>query len=308
MAIEIVHSRTATLIDGSNPDEIQAADWNDNHNITATANTVLARAAATDGSVSEVALSASQLLGRGSTGDVAAITLGSGLSMSGTTLEASGGGGGPVWDAGTLTASTPFTFEQNWNNGAVTTFKGVVVRIEDQDGSYANTGTGNYFEVQQTTPDGDATVFAVKENGTLVRGDLTISGDPTNTAANGIYIDGDGTIPGFTIVEDVTVWTAQYTSQSMAFELEIDPGPPRLSQITIFDWQGARCDALEDGSSTGDGDFRLPVSAVKIATWAAAPTTSDIPNGRYMVGKDTATSNVWLAVNDGGTIKKVQLT
>jgi hypothetical protein len=54
-------------------------------------NVVLARAAATSGDYSEVAVGASQLLGRGSTGDVAAITLGAGLSMTGTTLASTGG-------------------------------------------------------------------------------------------------------------------------------------------------------------------------------------------------------------------------
>lgn len=56
----------------------------------AAANTFIARAASTSGDLSAVALSASQLAGRGSTGDVAPIGLGVGLAMSGTTLSETG--------------------------------------------------------------------------------------------------------------------------------------------------------------------------------------------------------------------------
>jgi len=71
-----------------------------------TGNVFLGRAASTTGNYSEVAIGASQLAGRGSTGDLSAITLGANLTMTGTTLSAATTTGGSVANLNNSAVST----------------------------------------------------------------------------------------------------------------------------------------------------------------------------------------------------------
>lgn len=99
------------------------------------ANTVKVRAASTSGDPSDLALSTSQFLGRGSSGDIAPCSFGAGLLMSGTTLNVTSGSTlmTPTTVSGT---SVPFTSIPSGVKRITVGFEGL------------STNGGNYYILQ----------------------------------------------------------------------------------------------------------------------------------------------------------------
>jgi hypothetical protein len=272
MAVEIRHARTATLVDGpSNPgydaDELQAEDWNAAHPVTADGMGILFANSA--GAVAET------------------MTV----------------------DMGTLTANTPLTFTQTWDNAAQdVAFKGLRVSVKDRDITESPQGIeAQNAYVQIVRLQGDDTpkdVLEVAESGIRLVGQIDIYSPLgfSGTPAVVLGYNTDGLTVGLpnTVGESYSKY-GQFGVTAWQVD-EFDDG-----SVTYYDADEIYTASVSGGTEGSEATLKTSPLHVKFASWAGAPSTSDIPAGYAQVGKDTSTSNVWLAVNDGGTIKKVQL-
>ena len=222
---------------------------------------------------------------------------------------ADGAGGGPVWDAGTLTASNPFTFRQAWDNAAQdVVFDGATVLIQPYDAVDNPQGSvqSAFFVVKVQYGDGSSQYVArFMENGARLFGNVEVFGDRTNLETGASRLAWLQTTPNAEVGTAGSTNYATQTENGFVATVITDPGSPLLETRSTYGADGLTCENLSDGSATGDALFYGPMLLSKLVQWPDVPTSAEIADGYSQCGVDINSGRPLLAVNIGGTIEIV---
>jgi len=152
----------------------------------AAANTIKGNATGSAAAPTDIAITASKLFGRGSTGNLSEITLGTNLSMTGTTLDAAGGGGSSGSSV-PMMAKIPLIFDVGVLNNDPGNGKSKM--------NTAVTGTGKLFWIDDLNADGvnqEAWIQDIKSGDKLVYRDVTDTLDYFTVTFTGTAADQTG--------------------------------------------------------------------------------------------------------------------
>lgn len=261
-------------------------------------NVILARAAATSWDYSEVALAASKLLWRWSTGDIAAITLGTGLSMSGTTLSATWALWDVVWPwsatdnaiarydgtTGKLIQNSAITIDDDW----------VIYGLSDistADGSWTIKAYADVFETSD---------------------DLVVGG---HLLADGVYDTSDqpiiGMYPWTSVVNWVSVWnTETWVDPKIYADGDGTDTNISLDIVTSGTWvlkvNGVQVPTISSSNTLTNKTFDLTDNTLN---WTKAEFDSACSDGNFLYVWDVtqytdemAQDAVWWILVDGNTV------